>query len=227
MWRAERKPWTIISGGDDEGGVYKSTDGGDNWTHLTNGLPNGLRGKADLAVSSGDPNRVYVLIEAPGKEGGVYRSDDRGETWKQVTDFQPIRNRPFYYCNLEAHPKNPDILWGMAEGYYKSTDAGKTWERRQVPHGDNHDMWINPDHPDIFIQSNDGGANVTLDGGDTWSTQHNQPTAELYQVDISDNFPYRLYAGQQDNTTISVPSWPPRSMPGSAPTSWTDYARIA
>jgi len=221
MWRAERKPWTIISGGH-EGGVYKSTDGGDNWTQPTKGLPSGLRGKADLAVSGGDPDRVYVLIEAPGGEGGVYRSDDRGESWSQVTDFQPIRNRPFYYCNLEAHPKNPDVLWGMAEGYWKSEDAGKTWKRRPVPHGDNHDMWINPDNPEVFVQANDGGANVTVNGGESWSTQHNQPTAELYQVDVSDGFPYRLYAGQQDNTTISVPSLPPRSMPGGHTALWED-----
>ncbi len=219
MWLAERKPWTIISGGD-EGGVYKTSDGGENWSALTNGLPSGIRGKSDLAVSAADPERVYVLIEAPGTEGGVYRSDNRGESWSQVTDFQPIRNRPFYYCNLEAHPKNPDVLWGMAEGYYKSEDGGKSWERQTVPHGDNHDMWINPDHPDIFIQSNDGGANVTLDGGETWSTQHNQPTAELYQVDISDEFPYRLHAGQQDNSTISVPSLPPRYMPGGHISLW-------
>lgn len=222
MWRAERKPWTIISGGM-EGGVYKSLDGGDTWTQLTNGLPQGLRGKSDLAVSAGDPDRIYVLIEAPEKEGGLYRSDDRGETWAQVTDYQLIRSRPFYYTNLEAHPKNADILWAMAEGYYKSTDAGKTWKRQPVPHGDNHDMWINPDNPDIFIQSNDGGANVTLDGGKTWSTQYNQPTAELYQVDISDGFPYRLYAGQQDNTTISVPSWPSRSLPGGHTALWEEH----
>jgi photosystem II stability/assembly factor-like uncharacterized protein len=221
LWRAERKPWTIISGAR-EGGVYRSMDGGDTWSPLTNGLPNGLRGKADLAVSAADPDRVYVLIEAPGSEGGVYRSDDRGESWVQVTDFQPIRNRPFYYCNLEAHPHDPDILWGMAEGYYKSTDGGKTWTSQRVPHGDNHDMWVNPDNPDLFIQSNDGGANVTLDGGQTWSTQHNQPTAELYQVDVSDEFPYRLYAGQQDNTTISVPSLPPRSMPGGHTALWEE-----
>ena len=219
LWLAERKPWTIISGGE-EGGVYKSTDGGDSWNHLTNGLPNGVRGKADLAVSAADPDRVYVLIEAPPKEGGVYRSDDRGASWTQVTDFQPIINRPFYYCNLEAHPKDPDILWGMAEGQWKSVDGGKTWNRRQVPHGDNHDMWINPDYPNIFIQSNDGGANVTLDSGETWSTQHNQPTAELYQVDVSDDFPYRLYAGQQDNTTISVPSFPPLMLPGGHTAYW-------
>jgi len=219
MWRAERKPWTIISGGH-EGGVYKTEDGGDNWQHLTTGLPNGLRGKADLAVSAADPDRVYVLIEAPGTEGGVYRSDNRGQGWRQVSDFQPIRNRPFYYCNLEAHPTDPDVLWGMAEGYFKSEDGGESWTRKQSPHGDNHDMWINPDNPDLFVQSNDGGANVTLDGGETWSTQHNQPTAELYQVDVSDDFPYRLYAGQQDNSTISVPSLPPRNMPGGHTALW-------
>ena len=219
MWLAERKPWTIISGGY-EGGVYKSSDGGDNWLPLTNGLPTGLRGKADLAVSAADPDRVYVLIEAPSSEGGVYRSDDRGASWEQVTDFQPIINRPFYYCNLEAHPTNPDILWGMAEGQWMSQDAGQTWSRVTVPHGDNHDMWINPDNPDIFIQSNDGGANVTVNGGRTWSTQNNQPTAELYQVDISEEFPYRLFAGQQDNSTISMPSLPPRRMPGGHTALW-------
>ena len=222
LWQAERKPWTIISGGH-EGGLQKSTDGGDSWMPLTDGLPTGLRGKSDLAVSSADPDRVYVLIEAPGDEGGVYRSDDRGATWSQVSDFQPIRNRPFYYCNLEAHPTDPDVLWGMAEGQWKSVDGGKTWTREQVPHGDNHDMWINPDSPHVFIQANDGGANVTLDGGETWSTQHNQPTAELYQVDVSDEFPYRLYAGQQDNSTISMPSLPPRSMPGGHTSLWESH----
>jgi photosystem II stability/assembly factor-like uncharacterized protein len=219
LWRAERKPWTIISGGR-EGGVYRSRDGGETWAPLTGGLPEGLRGKADLAVSGADPDRVYVLIEAPGDKGGVYRSDDRGDTWRQVTDFQPIRNRPFYYTNLEAHPKDPDVLWGMAEGHWKSEDGGVTWKRQSVPHGDNHDMWINPDDPEILIQSNDGGANVSLDGGKSWSTQHNQPTAELYQVDVSDEVPYRLYAGQQDNSTISVPSRPPRLMPGGSEALW-------
>ncbi len=222
LWRAERKPWTIISGGE-EGGVYKSSDGGDTWVELTKGLPTGLRGKADLAVTAADPKRVYVLIEAPGKAGGLYRSDDRGASFTQVTDFQPIRNRPFYYTNLEAHPTQPDTLWGMAEGHWKSEDGGRTWRAQRVPHGDNHDLWINPDDPRIQIQANDGGANVTRDGGATWSTQHNQPTAELYQVDVDDAFPYRLYAGQQDNTTVSVPSLPPREMPGGPTALWEQH----
>ncbi len=221
-WRGERKPWTIISGAR-EGGVYRSNDGGDTWEHLTNGLPMGLRGKADLAVSAADPNRVYVLIEAPEDEGGVYRSDDRGDSWTLVSNFQPIRNRPFYYTNLEGHPTDPDVLWGMAEGHYKSTDGGKTWRAQNVPHGDNHDMWINPNSPNILIQSNDGGANVSFDGGLSWSTQHNQPTAELYQMDVSTDFPYRLYAGQQDNTTISVPSIPERSTPGGYEGGWEEH----
>ncbi|MDE2975413.1 MAG: hypothetical protein OXU64_11975 [Gemmatimonadota bacterium] len=219
MWRAERKPWTIVSGGL-EGGVYVSRDGGDTWAQATDGLPAGLRGKSDLAVSPADPDRVYVLIEAPADTGGVYRSDDRGATWHQVTDFQPIRNRPFYYTNLEAHPADADILWGMAEGHWMSIDGGRSWTRRPTPHSDNHDLWINPDDPDIMIQSNDGGANVTTDGGDTWSTQLNQPTAELYQVDVSDGFPYRLHAGQQDNSTVSVPGLPERWEPGGPRSAW-------
>jgi len=221
-WQAERKPWTIISGGM-EGGVYRSTDAGDTWELLTEGLPTGLRGKGDLAVSAADPNRVYVLIEAPGEDGGVYRSDDRGDTWRQISDFQPIRNRPFYYTNLEGHPTNPDVLWGMAEGHYKSEDGGESWTSQRVPHGDNHDLWINPDNPDVMIQSNDGGANVSFDGGTSWSTQMNQPTAELYQVDVDDAFPYRLYAGQQDNTTISVPSLPEGPTPGGYMGTWEEH----
>lgn len=221
-WEAERKPWTILSGGM-EGGVFRSTNSGDDWEQLTEGLPTGLRGKADLAVSAGDPDRVYVLIEAPAEEGGVYRSNDRGDTWSQVTDFQPIRNRPFYYTNLHAHPVDPDTIWGMAEGYYKSTDGGETWQSQRVPHGDNHDLWINPDHPLIHIQANDGGANVSRDGGASWSTQNNQPTAELYQVDISDEYPYRLYAGQQDNSTISVPSRAVGGRPGGPTAYWESH----
>ncbi len=211
FWHCERKPWTIISGAD-EGGLFKSSDGGDTWIHLTEGLPQDLIGKSDLAVSPADPDRIYVLMEAaPG--GGLYRSDDRGQNFELVSDKVELVNRPFYYTNLDADPINADILFVNTGRFWKSQDAGKTWQTRSTPHGDNHDMWINPQNPDIFIQSNDGGANVTLDGGRTWSTQLNQPTAELYQVDIDDQFPYWIYAGQQDNSTIAVPSLPPSPSP--------------
>lgn len=211
MWHCERKPWTIISGAA-EGGVFKSSDGGDTWIHLSAGLPQDLIGKSDLAVSAADPDRIYVLMEAaPG--GGLYRSDDRGQNFMLVSDKEELVNRPFYYTNLDADPTNADILYVNTGRFWRSTDAGKTWQTRLTPHSDNHDMWINPLNPDIFIQSNDGGANVTLDGGRTWSTQLNQPTAELYQVDIDDQFPYWVYAGQQENTTIAVPSLPPFPSP--------------
>ncbi len=216
LWRAERKPWTIISGGM-EGGVYRSLDGGQTWAQLQNGLPQGLRGKGDLAVSRSAPDRVYVLLEAPPPDGGLYRSDNRGETFSQVTDNARLLDRPFYYLNLDVDPSDADVLYVNTTGYFRSSDAGKTWRRGSTPHGDNHDMWINPSNPDLFIQSNDGGANVTRDGGKTWSTQNNQPTAELYQVAVDDQFPYWVYAGQQDNSTIMVPSLPPYS-PSVGPT---------
>ena len=209
LWRAERKPWTIISGAAKENGLYKSTDGGDTWKKLSNGLPQGLTGKADFAVTPADPDRVYALFEAPDEEEGLYRSDDRGESWSLVSDTSGLMNRPFYFTNITADTKNPDKVYVGNVRYWVSVDGGKTFERRRVTHADVHDLWVNPDNPNIQIQGNDGGATVTLDGGKTWSTQHNQPTAELYQVHVDDRFPYWLYAGQQDNTTIAVPSLPP------------------
>ena len=212
MWRGQRQPWTIISGTEAssrENGIWKSTDGGDNWRLVTQGLPTGLIGKIDLSVTAAAPNRVYALVETTDPNEGLYRSDDFGETWELVSNQRGIMNRPFYYTGVTADPTDADRVYVNNEGFYASSDGGRSFERRSTPHGDNHDLWINPDNHDIWIQSNDGGANVTLDGGATWSTQNNQPTAELYQVDIDDRFPYWLYAGQQDNSTIMVPSDPP------------------
>ena len=210
-WKTERKPWTIISGGTtEEGGIYKSVDGGQNWEKITQGLPQGLIGKIDLAVTPADSRIVYALVEALHDEGGLYKSIDQGKTFRQVSNDNDIRTRPFYYANIDVDPQNPDIVFVMATKYSKSVDGGETWKKLTPPHGDNHDMWINPENPDLFIQANDGGANVTHNGGQTWSTQFNQPTAELYQVEVDNQYPYWLYAGQQDNsTTIAVPSMPP------------------
>ncbi len=210
-WKVERKPWTIISGGSqEEGGLFKSVDGGKSWRKITEGLPQGLIGDMDIAISAANSSVVYVLVEAPDDAGGLYRSDDQGQTFKQVSDDENIRNRPFYYGNIEADPTNADVVYSLAGRFVKSVDGGETWARVLPPHDDNHDMWINPDNPDLFIQGNDGGANITHNGGKTWSTQFNQPTVEIYQVEVDDQYPYWLYAGQQDNsTTIAVPSMPP------------------
>ncbi len=206
MWRAERKPWTIISGAR-EGGLYKSTDGGTTWKKLTNGLPNELIGKSNIAVTPGAPNTVYAVVEAkPGS--GLYRSDDAGESWTLASNYGPMLTRPFYYTNIAVHPKDPNTVWVMSEGFYKTTDGGKTWRSQNIPHGDNHDLWINPNAPDIMIQSNDGGATVSLNGGRTWSTLYNQPTAEIYQIIGDNQFPYRVYGAQQDNSTLIVPTLP-------------------
>ncbi|MFP5356673.1 MAG: WD40/YVTN/BNR-like repeat-containing protein, partial [Gemmatimonadota bacterium] len=206
MWRAERKPWTIISGAR-EGGIYKSVDGGSTWKKLTNGLPGDLVGKSNIGVTPAAPNVVWVVMEAkPGS--GLYRSDDAGESFTLVSTFAPMLTRPFYYMGIAVHPKDPNTLWVMSEGHYKTTDGGKTFRPQRVPHGDNHDLWINPNHPEIMVQSNDGGANVSLNGGATWSTIYNQPTAEIYQVVADNQFPYRLYGAQQDNSTLILPSLP-------------------
>lgn len=210
-WKAERKPWTIISGGTaDEGGLYKSIDAGATWDKVEAGLPSKLIGKIDAAVCPSDSRIVYALVEAPEKKGGLYKSVDQGESFEQVSSHKGIRSRPFYYTNIRVDPTNSDIIYGLATGYYKSTDGGKKWSRMRPPHGDNHDMWINPDNPELFIQANDGGANVTFNGGKTWSTQFNQPTAEIYQIEVDNQYPYWVYGGQQDNySTIAVPTQAP------------------
>lgn len=206
MWHALRRPWTIISGAK-EGGIYKSTDSGAHWTKLGGGLPAGLFGRSNVAISNASPDRIYALIEAkPGE--GLYRSDDAGETWRLINHSTEISTRPFYYTTLGVDPNNADNVWLGDEGWFESTDAGVSFKRMPIPHGDNHDVWINPNNSLYMIQGDDGGATVSLDGGHTWTPQNNQPTAEIYQVYVDNQYPYRLYGAQQDNTTVIVPSLP-------------------
>ncbi len=202
MWRAERKPWTLISGSA-EGGLFKTTDGGDNWTKLGGGLPSGATGKVGVTISPANPNRVWVLIEAePG--GGLYRSEDRGQTWALVNADGQVRGRPWYYTHVHADPKNENTVYVLNTPFLKSVDGGKTFQRVEVPHGDTHDLWINPNHPEIFALADDGGVVVTVNGGKTFSSMYNQPTAELYDVMVDNQTPYRVYGSQQDNSAISV-----------------------
>jgi photosystem II stability/assembly factor-like uncharacterized protein len=206
MWHGRRKPWSIVSGSMD-GGIYKSTDGGDTWHKLGGGLPTSLFGRSHVAISASNPDRIWALIEAkPGQ--GVYRSDDTGKTWKLVNGADRLITRPFYYDEITVDPHNADILWVGDESWMKSIDGGKTFRNMPEPHGDNHGAWINPNDSKIMIQANDGGADVSMDGGLTWSSQLNQPTAEIYQVALDDQFPYRIYGAQQDDETVIVPSLP-------------------
>ncbi len=208
MSHLERKPWTIISGGpaSDGAGFYKSTDGGEHFTKISgHGLPNDLVGKANLAVTNANPNRIYALIEAkPG--GGLYRSDDAGATWQAMPSPAQMIYRPFYYVLLAADPTNADVVYGGAEGFWKSADGGKTWASIRSPHGDNHDLWISPKDGNTMIQSNDGGANISTDGGKTWSSIMNQVTGEFYAVWADNAFPYKIYGAQQDDSTVVISS---------------------
>jgi len=209
MWYGRRKPWTIISGApaSEGSGIYKSTDGGDNWTKLGGGLPDQLFGRSNVVVSAANPQRVYALIEAkPGS--GLWRSEDAGATWTQVNSTAGIITRPFYYDTLGVDPNNADVVFVGDENWFKSTDGGKTFRTQSTPHGDNHDVWINPKNSLDMIQSNDGGAAVSLDGGKTWSSELNQPTAEIYQVAVDNQYPYRVYGAQQDDDTVILPSLP-------------------
>ncbi len=204
MSRLERKPWTIISGSY-EGGFYKSTDGGETWENIKAGFPGELIGKGNLAVTAAKPDRVYALIEAkPG--GGFYRSDDYGESWEMVSDQPAMIQRPFYYTTLGADPTDANTVYGGAESFFKSTDGGVTWTTFRTPHGDNHDIWVSPRDGRIMVQSNDGGPTSPPTAGSTWSTQMNQPTAEIYGVWMDDRFPYRLYGAQQDDGTHIISS---------------------
>ena len=157
-------------------------------------------------MSKSAPDRLFVMVEASEGKGGLYKSEDRGNTFKHMNNREELVNRPFYYLNVESNPLNSDILYSSANRFMISRDAGKSWRSYSTPHGDNHDIWINSNDTSVWVQSNDGGANITFNSGKTWSTQFNQPTAEIYQVEVDDQFPYWLYGGQQDNySTVSVP----------------------
>ena len=205
LWQTRRGPHFLESGGPGSG-IFKSTDGGDSWTELSEnaGLPKGIKGKIGLTVSPARPDRVWAVVEAA--EGGLFRSDDGGATWKLVNDNPELRARAFYYMHIFADPKDAEKMYVLNLGMFKTTDGGKTFSRMITPHGDNHDLWIDPADPERMIQANDGGANVSFDGGRSWSTIFNQPTAQFYHVTTDNAYPYRVYGAQQDNTTMTVAS---------------------
>ena len=212
MYKGFRKGWDIISGGPaSEGGIYKSIDGGETWKKISAGLPGTLIGKIDIDIARSNSRVLYAMVEAPGNEGGLYRSNDAGESWALVNSSQRLRARPFYFHYVNVNPKNENEVWVNELGLQKSTDGGKTFTTVETPHGDNHGMWFNPDNPDIILQVNDGGANVSLNGAKSWSSILNQPTAEYYMVAVDEQYPYRLYMPQQDNSTLIIPSIPPVS----------------
>ncbi len=202
LWRFRRTPYSFESGGEGSG-LWKSTDGGDTWVELTHnpGMPEPPIGKIGITVSA-DPNRLYAIIEA--HEGGVFRSDDGGKTWRRVNDDRNLRQRAWYYSHIVADPKDPDVVYVLNVGFWKSKDGGRTFTRIRTPHGDHHDLWIDPDDPRHMIIADDGGAQVTYDGGENWTTYYNQPTAQFYRVTTDNVFPYRIYGAQQDNSTVRI-----------------------
>jgi len=203
FWDHQRLPHQMRSGGEGSG-IWKSKDGGDTWEELTKGLPTTIMGKIGVVVSPADSKRIYAIIEA--EKGGLYRSDDAGLTWKLINDDRTLRARSWYYMHIFADPVDADKVVILNAPFMQSTDGGKTFTRVQTPHGDNHDLWINPGQPSIMINGNDGGANISYNGGKTWSTQRNQPTAQFYRVNADNQFPYHIYGGQQDNSTVAIPN---------------------
>ncbi len=203
MWQVSRTPWSLESGGEGSG-LYKSTDGGDTWEELTEGLPKGIMGRIGVSVSPVNPKRVWAIIEAD--DGGIFRSDNAGKTWRRINEDRSYRQRAWYYTHIYADTKSEETVYVLNTGFYKSTDGGKTYKSYRVPHGDNHDLWISPVDNQTMINANDGGANVSFTGGESWSRQDNQPTAQFYHVTTDDRDLYYVYGAQQDNSTVGIAS---------------------
>jgi photosystem II stability/assembly factor-like uncharacterized protein len=208
FWEVYRKPWSLESGGPGSG-LWKSTDGGDNWTDLSrnDGMPKGILGRVGVSVSGANSDRVWAIVEA--EEGGVFRSDNGGRTWTRTNSDRNLRQRAWYYTHVEADPKNVDRVYVQNTSLYRSNDGGRTFTAIPTPHGDNHDIWINPRDPERMIDANDGGANISTNGGRTWSPQNNQPTSQFYRVTVDNEFPYNVYGAQQDNSTVRTASRAP------------------
>jgi photosystem II stability/assembly factor-like uncharacterized protein len=206
LWQARRTPWGMDSGGPGSG-LYRSTDGGTTWKQLSgHGLPDGTLGRIGVAVAYSG-NRVWALVEAD--KGGLFRSDDGGDNWTLTNSDRQYRQRAFYYTHVFADPRNADGVYVLNTGMYRSNDGGKTFRPIRVPHGDNHGLWIDPNDPNRMIESNDGGANVSTNGGASWTGQANQPTAQFYHVTTDNRFPYYLYGSQQDNSSVAIASAAP------------------
>jgi photosystem II stability/assembly factor-like uncharacterized protein len=204
-WRVLRTPWSLESGGEGSG-LWKSIDGGDTWTDLTRntGLPKGTIGIGGVTVSPSNPRNVYLILEA--EDGGVFRSRDAGATWQKVNSDRELRQRAWYYTRIQADPSDDETVYVLNVGFHRSRDGGATFEQLGTPHSDNHDLWIDPADPLRMIEANDGGVNVSFDGGATWSAQDNQPTAQMYRVSVDTAEPYRLLGGQQDNSALRIQS---------------------
>jgi photosystem II stability/assembly factor-like uncharacterized protein len=204
MWTGERQPWGMVAGST-EGGVFKTTDGGDHWTKLTQGLPKGPVGKIGVAVSPVMPNRVWALVDAA--DGGVFRSEDAGQSFTRINSERPLLGRSWYYGHIFADTRDPNMIYAANTDFFRSTDGGKTFNPIAMPHGDNHELWIDPKDSQVMIEGNDGGATISVNAGQSWSTQLNQPTAEIYRVATDDQVPYRVYGTQQDQYDgLSLPS---------------------
>jgi photosystem II stability/assembly factor-like uncharacterized protein len=213
FWQMVRHPWELVSGGPGSS-LWKSTDGGDTWKKLKQGLPEGVWGKVGVAVSPALTGRVFAFVEAT--HGGLFRSEDSGEKFTHVNDEHKIRERAWYYSWIYPDPKNADLLYLPNVQMHRSIDGGKTFANLRVPHGDNHDIWIDPDDSSHFIVGNDGGATITYNGGQSWSTLYNQPTAQFYRVTTDNQFPYWVYGSQQDNSNVCIPSGVPGDTIGQA-----------